>query len=300
MDVMGKRVAGALAGTVVLSGLVAAAAAPAAYTRQHSAKSLDTYGATFKLDRSGNPVVRTRPGTHTVLGGGGRAVASRSLSRGAAPRAGTAAQTGSCLPNRHRRGFVDKGVIHREYANNKAYYVRFLYFYYRQNNARRAGPRRRLQRQFEICTVGGAHSKGGNRLDRVMSYMVFTSKKDRLIKWDWGVGKDVGKASRSLTFSVPVKPVTIGASIPIGGSGRLTGAQGYDKDTPKDLRGYEFNQVVGLWEGPTGGSTDFEGNVAHGLWEIPQRTPASKVPAWGLEAGVEYECGRIFGGCESP
>jgi hypothetical protein len=297
---MGKRVAGALAGTVVLGGLVAAAAAPAAHTRHHSAKALDTYGATFKLDRSGNPVVRTRPGTHTVLGGGGRAVASRSLSRGAAPRAGTSAQTGSCLPNRHRRGFVDKGVIHREYANNKAYYVRFLYFYYRQNNARRAGPRRRLQRQFEICTVGGAHSKGGNRLDRVMSYMVFTSKKDRLIKWDWGVGKDVGKASRSLTFSVPIKPVTIGASIPIGGSGRLTGAQGYDKDTPKGLRGYEFNQVVGLWEGPTRGSTDFEGNVAHGLWEIPQRTPPSKVPAWGLDAGVRYECGRIFVSCESP
>jgi hypothetical protein len=291
MDVMGKRVAGALVGTAVLSGLVAAGA---------SAKALDSFGATFKLDRSGDPVVRSRPGTHTVLGATGRAVSSRSLRRGAAPQAGASAQTGSCLANRRRRGFVDKGVIHREYANNKAYYVRFLYFYYRQNNARRAGPRRRLQRQFELCSVGGAHSKGGNRLDRVMTYMVFTSKKDRLIKWDWGVGKDVGKASRSLTFSVPIKPVTIGASIPIGGSGRLTGAQGYDKDTPKGLRGYEFNQVVGLWEGPTGGSTDFEGNVAHGLWEIPQRTPASKVPAWGLEAGVEYECGRIFGGCESP
>jgi hypothetical protein len=235
-----------------------------------------------------------------VLGANGRAVASRTLGRGAAPGANASAQTGTCLANRRRRGFVDKGVIHREYANNKAYYVRFLYFYYRQNNARRAGPRRRLQRQFEICTVGGAHSKGGNRLDRVMSYIVFTSKRDRLIKWDWGVGTDVGKASRSLTFSVPIKPVTIGASIPIGGSGRLTGAQGYDKDTPKDLRGYEFNQVVGLWEGPTGGSTDFEGNVAHGLWEIPQRTPASQVPAWGLEAGVEYECGRIIVSCESP
>jgi hypothetical protein len=295
---MGKRLAGALVGTVVVSGLGAAAAAPAAH--RHAPVALDTYGVTFKLDRSGNPVVRARPGRHTVLGGNGRAVASRSLKRGTAPLANAGAQTGTCLANRRRRGFVDKGVIHREYANNKAYYVRFLYFYYRQNNARRAGPRRRLQRQFEICTVGGAHSKGGNRLDRVMSYMVFTSKRDRLIKWDWGVGKDVGKASRSLTFSVPIKPVTIGASIPIGGSGRLTGAQGYDKDTPKDLRGYEFNQVVGLWEGPTGGSTDFEGNVAHGLWEIPQRTPPSKVPAWGLEAGVEYECGRVIVSCESP
>lgn len=213
------------------------------------------------------------------------------------------AESGDCQFSKKRRGFRQIGS-RRQYDDNPAWYIRYKYFIYKQDRARTRrgkGGRRVRTKQLEMCSSGGAKGKDGNRIDRVASYMTLRTRKDRLIGQKWGTGEDVSKAGARLTFATP-GPVSIGASIPIGDNGKITGGQGPDKDTPKRFEPFTVNQVNGFGEGSLGvivnaGSSGYQGNVSHALWELPQ---TSRTPRFDVEAGLRYHCGRPFGACDDP
>ena len=183
------------------------------------------------------------------------------------------------------------------------YYGRFVYHLYRQDKARFVrktdGDRRRYRtKQWEMCTVGGAHSRGGNRLSRVVSSMTMGGG-DRLIGWKWGRGKELSNARATLKFAVPVRPVTIEGSVDVHPTYTFTGSQGHDKDSHPNWASFRHNQVNAIWEGSSTfrwqGSTHFQGNVGHALWELPQKMRTQPI-YFGFT--VRTFCGRVAGiGC---
>lgn len=246
---------------------------------------------------SAGEAVKTKRGS-----AGGSFTVEENAGASRTPVARTAA-VGDCQFSKKRRGFRQIGT-RRQYENNDAWYIRYKYFIYKQNRARTRrgkGGRRVRTKQFEMCSSGGAKGKDGNRIDRVASFMTLRTRKDRLIGQKWGTGEDKATARAQLSFATR-GPVSIGASIPIGDNGKLTGSQGPDKDNPKRLDPFVTNQVNGLWEGGLGvilnaGSSGFQGNISHALWELPQR---SRTPRFDVEAGLRYHCGRPFGACDDP
>ena len=97
---------------------------------------------------------------------------------------------------------------------------------------------------------------------------------------------------------MPVKAVTISGTLSVHPQDLLTGGQGSDRT--KSFGDYSFNQVNGVWQGGSTfrfqGSTNFQGNVAIGLWEYLQ---AGRGPRFAASAGIEKHCGRLGGiGCK--
>jgi hypothetical protein len=260
------------------------------------------YSATVKFDRRDRPRVAALPGRSDVLGRSGRVRSSRVLPRASLARAAAGGTGYTCVNNRGRRGFVayaPKPLTRDE----DAYYIRFLFHLYKQNRARvlrsSRGLRRYRSKQWEACAVGGAHARGGNHLSRVLATMTMYSRADRLIGWKWGKGKELSTASASLKFAVPIKPVTVEGSVDVHPQNTFTGAQGPDQDAPEDFSDYLQNQVNTLWEGSHTfrwqGSTHFEGNVGHALWELRQRAPT---PSIRVGENLRKFCGHPFGiGC---
>ncbi len=150
-----------------------------------------------------------------------------------------------------------------------------------------------------MCAIGGGRAKGGNRLERARSSMAAKTKSSTILgPGDWGKGKEEPSAEASLSFEVPVKPVTISGTLSVHPQDLLTGGQGSDRS--KSFGDYSFNQVNGIWQGGSTfvfqGSTNFQGNVAIGLWEYLQASPG---PRFAASAGVERHCGRPYGiGCK--
>ena len=205
----------------------------------------------------------------------------------------------TCVSDHKRRGFViyqPQPLI----ADKPAYYVRFVYHLYKQNKARKVvtsrGPT--TMKQWEVCTVGGAESRGGNRLSRVVSSMTMGGG-DRLIGWKWGKGKEISEAKATLKFAVPIRPVTVEGSVDVHPTYTFTGSQGPDKDAPAGWAPFEHNQVNAIWEGSSTfrwqGSTHFEGNVGHALWELPQKMRTQPI---SYSIDVRRFCGHPGGiGC---
>jgi hypothetical protein len=206
----------------------------------------------------------------------------------------------TCVNNRRRRGFVayePQAVT----QSTDAYYVRHVYHLYKQRLARILGERdRHWSKQLEACSVGGGHARGGNRLSRVVSMMSMFSRADRLIGQKWDSGQEVSAAKANLKFAVPLKPVTIEGSVDVHPTYTLTGSQGPDKQAPEGWDSYAYNQVNAIWEGSDTfrwqGSTHFQGNVGHALWELPQ---SSRTPQIYYAQNHDRFCGKAFGiGCE--
>lgn len=225
----------------------------------------------------------------------GRVLASRALATAstAAPAAGIA-RRGSCVKNKSRRGFATYAPRYSR-AKTDAYEFQYVFQLYKQNKARRRF--RRPTKQYEMCAIGGGRAKGGNRLERARSSMAAKTKSSTIIDHSWGSGKEQPSAEASLSFSVPVKPVTISGSLSVHPQDLLTGGQGSDRS--KSFGDYSFNQVNGIWQGGSTfrfqGSTNYQGNVAHALWEYVQASPG---PRFAASAGIEKHCGRPFGiGC---
>jgi len=196
--------------------------------------------------------------------------------------------------NKRRRGFVSYAPRYSR-AKKDAYEFQYIFQLYKQSLARRRS--KRPTKQYEMCAIGGGRSKGGNRLERTRSSMTANSSQSTIIDHSWGSGKEEPSAEASLSFSVPVKPVTVSGSLTVHPQDLLTGGQGSDRSY--SFGAYSFNQVNGIWQGGSTlrfqGSNNYQGNVAHGLWEYLQTSPT---PRFGTQGGVEYHCGHPFGvGC---
>jgi hypothetical protein len=255
--------------------------------------------AVVTFDAKDRPHVRALPGRSEVRARSGRVLRSAKVARTSLDSGASASASGyTCVNNRHRRGFVAYSPQAITWST-KAYYQRHLYHLYKQNRARRLDSRYR-SKQWEACSVGGAHARGGNRLSRVVSMMTMVTRKDRLVGWKWDSGKEVPTARANLKFAVPIKPVTIEGSVDVHPTYTLTGSQGPDKQGLDTWDSYVHNQVNAIWEGSSTfrwqGSTHFQGNVGHALWELPQQ---SRTPEIRYSQDHERFCGRVWPiGCE--
>jgi hypothetical protein len=288
------------AAVLILPG--AASGAGARESAGQRVAQLDSTSATavVKFDSKDRPQVRALAGRADVRGQSGRILRSAKVAPASLASGASASASGyTCVNNRRRRQFVayDPQAITQ---NTDAYYVRHLYHLYKQNRARFLGPNDKPSKQWEVCSVGGAHARGGNRLSRVVSMMTLVSRADRLIGQKWDSGQEVSAAKANLKFAVPVKPVTIEGSVDVHPTYTLTGSQGPDKQAPDGWDRYAYNQVNAIWEGSDTfrwqGSTHFQGNVGHALWELPQR---SRTPEIFYAQNHDRFCGKAFGiGCE--
>lgn len=255
------------------------------------------YSARVSFDANDRPRVRALPGRQELVSRRGGVVASRALPPADTTLAGASAQGYTCVNNRRRRGFVAYSPQPLTKSTD-AYYIRFLFHLYKQNRARKlrdaSGPYK--SKQWESCAVGGAHALGGNHLSRVLGTLTMYSGADHLIGWKWDKGKELSTASASLKFAVPIRPVTIEGSLDVHPQNTFTGAQGPDQDAPSAFDHYLQNQVNTLWEGSHTfrwqGSTHFEGNIGHALWELPQR---ARTPTIVYGQNLRKFCGHPFG-----
>jgi hypothetical protein len=288
-------------GLAALALCLAAAPVGLAASRDRvGAVVLDRYAGAVSLGDGAAAVhPRALPGDRITRGAAARASSTHVLAPGRVNVAGgaRAASGYTCVNDRRRRGFVAYRPFYFT-VNKKAIYIQFVYNIYKQNRARR------LQgvggsKQLEMCSTGGAHARGGNHLSRVGTHFAATNRSPTIIGSRWGTKTRSSNVSASLGFAVPVGPVTINGSVSVHPQDSFTGGQGPDKDTAGKFDPYVDNQVNGLWEGSSTfrwqGSTHFEGNVAHGLWEYPQRAPS---PRFVYQATHERFCGHPFGiGC---
>lgn len=274
--------------------------APAQASRTSAADRVQqtvSEGYTVKLsfdsrDRATATALRGRRSVRSRTAGG--RVRSASIAPASLRSATASASNYTCVENRKRRGFVAYTPLPMTRSND-ARYLRFVYHRYKQNRARRFNrdePGEYVSKQIEVCSVGGGQSRGGNRLSRVVTMMTMKSS-DRLIGQKWDSGEEQSKANASLTFAVPVKPVDISATINVHPTYKLTGGQGPDKQGPDSFEPIAYNQVNAAWEGSSTfrwqGSTHFQGNVGHALWELPQSQPTPEIY---YSMNHERFCGR--------
>jgi hypothetical protein len=295
----------AVLGAVAVGVLAAAPPAVAANKDKSPKQRVDRqrseqYSAQVTFGDDDQPNVTARRGLRETLARNGKVIDSGTLPRARLTDGAHASAEGyTCVNNRTRKGFVAYAPRPMT-RDTKAYYERFVFHFYKQNNARRLQGQRRsyATKQWEGCSVGGAQTRGGNHLSRVMSGMTMHGP-DRLRGWKWGKGKELSNAKASLKFAVPVSPVTIEGSVDVYPTYTFTGSQGPDKDAPGSWDTWKRNQVNSLWEGSSTfrwqGSTHFQGNVGHALWELPQH---AHTPPVEYTMNVRRFCGHPGGiGC---
>jgi hypothetical protein len=296
---------------VVITGLAgAAASAQAAVRAGDRARYVTSVGFTY-VEHSGQSAHAAgpihAPATVTVRDSTGRIVsrhpaAPATVHVGSPRQAVAAANQIGCRFNWLRRGFRAYGPLYFDSPKSKAYYYNYVYFRYMQRNARSLSGShgRYYTKQYEDCTTGGGHSKGGNRLTRAVTGMSRTGATS-IVKWAWGTKAHSGVVKASLTFEVKAGPVTISGTDYIHDQDTLDGSLGGDKDLDftNISHNNENNQVDSFWESPDtfiwDGSTHFEGNVGQGLWEYPMSAHAGTFAYGG---NVAWICGHAFGiGC---
>jgi hypothetical protein len=176
---------------------------------------------------------------------------------------------------------------------NRTEYVQFTYHLYKRSLARTI--RNEQRKQFQLCTVGGAHSRGGWRLTRVVSSFAATTPIKSILAANGGDRvNDNGLVQASLAFAFGKAPITISASLAPHRQNTFAWSQGPDKDIDLGRRNhYAFNQVNTYWESPEtlifDGSTHYQGNVAEGLYELPQRAGD---PTFVMSANNRLICGK--------
>lgn len=198
-----------------------------------------------------------------------------------------------------RDGFVSFKPTYIEASSNR-YYMSFINHYYKQNRARSLYIDGTYQKskQFEHCSVGGAITKNGYKLNRVfVSKTMATSARVRLgSNWDTYSGD--GQANATLSFNAGAGAFTIGGSTPVGGGDEMGGGNGPYEPSNDKLNSFAHNQTTAYWKsGNTwrwDGSTSWQGNVGHVLYELPQ---GAKNPNFLTDAKVRMHCGRAFGAC---
>ena len=287
-----------VAGVVALMWPAAAAAKDSDTAGSAAVREGFSMATTF--DEQDRPSFTPGPATSAVTEASGKVRSAKVATPARFEQNARTSEAYSCVNNRGRRGFTAYPPRARSMSTD-ALYIRFVYHYYKQNGARQLGPRNRrfATKQLEGCTTGGASARGGNKLRRVVTGMTMASRADRLIGQKWGRGKDKATAKANLSFAVPVRAVTITGSVDVHPEDTFTGSQGPDKQAPSLIDKYDYNQVNAFWEKGSpnirfNGSTHFQGNVAHGLWELPQsqRTPAIYSYAQSLR-----KCAKIAYGC---
>lgn len=190
---------------------------------------------------------------------------------------GPADQLRSCIKSTERRNLTAYEP-RSEYVDFGKGSVQFQYHAYRLGSARQVSGGRTTQ--WEVCSKGGGDLDSG-RLRRVGTGMALAGQSEmRRIGYAWQTGKTPEDYSLALGFQVEKKPVSISASMTQNPSDKLLGS--FRSPFDSYMNAFEQNAVnawwqdncIGRWYGclRNSGSQDFQGAIAHGLWEFPEHT----------------------------
>jgi hypothetical protein len=183
----------------------------------------------------------------------------------------------SCIKSTERPGLTAYAPS-TKYVRFENGSVQFQYHAYRLAGARKVGVGNTTQ--WEVCSKGGGDLDSG-RLRRVGTGMALADQSvSRRIGYAWQTGKTPEDYSLGLGFKVERKPVSINASITQNPSDRLLGSfrapyDSYMNDVELNaVNAWWQDNCIGRWYGcfPNSGSQDFQGAIAHGLWEFPVGT----------------------------
>lgn len=213
---------------------------------------------------------------------------------------------GSCVNNRSAKRFYAYAP-QRISIKDKLGGQNYVVSPYRKDKARKVGTTKRSVRstQFELCTTGGADLQDGFRIYQAGIGMTLLSREGFKIDQRWQSGQTPADYGLSLGFKLGKKDV------PLEVTGALTQA-------PRDfLKGsffgpyqsfmddYSQNSVNAWWEdgclngysrcvARADGSPDFQGAVAHGLWEfLPGQLTGDL--QYQVVPYLRYACKGIFG-----
>ena len=178
----------------------------------------------------------------------------------------------------------------------------FKYHFYSQDGARhdhRGSP----TVQFLGCGVGGVDGQNGSRIRVSGPGMAFKDPDgSSIIGTRWKEGKTPEDYSITLGFEVPVRGVTVKGSIQQDPSNYLKGSvlPPYGR---QDMERLHRNAVNVWWEDGCrpcctrfGGSNNYQGSVAEGLWEFPQWYKGDALSCgWAVVPYLEHHCSNPFG-----
>ncbi|GAA0628518.1 hypothetical protein GCM10009547_35200 [Sporichthya brevicatena] len=198
----------------------------------------------------------------------------------------------SCIKNGDNRKLQTFDHFDR-YASTRRGSIHFQYHPYRITAAREVEGAPTTQ--WEVCSVGGGQL-ADHRLRRVGTGIALADSENfRRIGYSWRTGSTPENYTLGLGFQVKKGPVGISASLTQKPADKLLGSHRGPWNTFMDT--YDRNAVNAWWQDncigrwyrcwPKSGSHDFQGAIAHGLWEFPAGTEPSDVAFYFvLYAGV--------------
>jgi hypothetical protein len=178
----------------------------------------------------------------------------------------------------------------------------FKFHFYSQDNAR-LNQTGQPTVQFLSCAARGVDADGGSRITISGPGVAFNdAETPRILGQSWKEGETPEDYSITLGFQAPVRPVSVTGSIQQHPSNSLKGSvvPPYDYE---DMKEYHENAVNAWWEDHCrprctrlGGSNQYQGSVAEGLWEFPQWYKDEVLRRGFKHAGyLEHFCSNPFG-----
>jgi hypothetical protein len=183
----------------------------------------------------------------------------------------------SCVENSRRKQLSIYAPSNRYLSSDKGT-VHFQYHPYRLAKARKVGSG--LSTQWEVCSVGGGDMDAARLLKVGTGVALNDASNFRRIGQAWQSGSTPENYSLGLEFQVEKEPVTIGASLTQQPADKLLGS--FRAPYRSGLDAFERNAVYAWWQDNcigrwyrcwrNSGSKDFQGTIAHGLWEFRKGT----------------------------
>ncbi len=161
--------------------------------------------------------------------------------------------------------------------------VHFQYHPYRIGKARQVEGA--ASTQWEVCSVGGG-DLDKDRLRQVGTGIALDDTANfRRIGQAWQTGSTPENYTLGLGFEVKKDPVSVSASLTQHPVDKLMGSHrgpyssfldAYDRNA---VNAWWQDNCIGRWYGcvPKSGSKDYQGAIAHGLWEFPQGTEPAEM-----------------------
>lgn len=195
---------------------------------------------------------------------------------------GPAALPWNCIKNARKKRLTAYQPVNRILTGNQGT-VHFQYHPYRLAEARRVGYR--MSTQWEVCSVGGGDMDGA-RLRKVGTGIALNDAINfRRIGQAWQTGQTPENYSLELGFQVERGPASISAALSQQPADKLLGSfrapfrSGLDAVERNAVYAWWQDNCIGRWYGclRNSGSKDFQGTIAHGLWEFPEGTEPAVV-----------------------
>lgn len=188
----------------------------------------------------------------------------------------------SCVENVRRKELTIYQPSNRYLTSDKGT-IHFQYHPYRLAKARKVSSG--LSTQWEVCSVGGG-DMDGDRLRKVGTGIALNDASNfRRIGQAWQSGSTPENYSLGLEFQVEKGPLSIGASMTQQPADKLLGSfrapyrSGLDVFERNAVHAWWQDNCIGRWYGclRNSGSMDFQGTIAHGLWEFRKGTEPARV-----------------------